>query len=352
MLILFNSYIYSNNSLLLKFSLINNDFENQKLLIFKINTHSEILNVNKLNLIKELVISKNFEIELENCEDCLYRFLVIENENLIVDNITYNYFYLLPTLIENNIEIYFNSKQVLESYYDNDFYFNKSFKIYQNIIKQLNLFVLNVENNENFETIFINRYRELTNPLKKYFKSDEFNEIEKIFIYSQMDPDIHTKNIEPFILNKSNNKFVSKFIESINENKGINNSFIIYNSLTDINFLKSDKFKLIVFWTSWCGPCRKHNQNELKEYFNKYSDKFEIISISLDENKQAWESATKQDKIQWTNIHDSLGLKSKYMTEYKFNSFPKYLILNSQNKIIYSLDNIPISEIINKIINY
>ncbi|MGB0915207.1 MAG: TlpA family protein disulfide reductase, partial [Crocinitomicaceae bacterium] len=45
---------------------------------------------------------------------------------------------------------------------------------------------------------------------------------------------------------------------------------------------------LFDFWASWCGPCRKENPNVVRLY-NKYKDKgFDIFSVSLDKDAEAW----------------------------------------------------------------
>ena len=52
-----------------------------------------------------------------------------------------------------------------------------------------------------------------------------------------------------------------------------------------LSSLKGKVF-LLDFWASWCGPCRYANKHLVKLY-SKYKDKgFEILSISLDDEKK------------------------------------------------------------------
>lgn len=64
---------------------------------------------------------------------------------------------------------------------------------------------------------------------------------------------------------------------------------------------KTSKYLYIDCWASWCGPCVA-DFPRLKEVYEKYKDKgLEILGVSFDRNKAAWEMAMKRHDIPWTN---------------------------------------------------
>lgn len=94
------------------------------------------------------------------------------------------------------------------------------------------------------------------------------------------------------------------------------------------------KLVLLDFWASWCGPCRRENPNVVKMY-NKYKDKgFDIIGISLDDNKDRWVGAIEQDGLDWHHISDLKKWQSEYAALYGVRSIPHTVLLDQEGKII------------------
>jgi len=95
--------------------------------------------------------------------------------------------------------------------------------------------------------------------------------------------------------------------------------------------LKNNKYVLIDFWASWCGPCRRAMPG-LKKLYSKYHDKgLEIYSISLDENQNAWKRAMFEDGTKWLHVIDQQGNTAN---NWGVSFIPNtYLLDNNQNII-------------------
>ncbi len=94
------------------------------------------------------------------------------------------------------------------------------------------------------------------------------------------------------------------------------------------------KYILLDFWASWCGPCRQENPAVVKAYNTYKSKGFDILGVSLDEKKDKWEQAIKQDNLTWTHVSDLKGWESDVAALYEVRAIPMNYLLDKEGKII------------------
>ena len=94
------------------------------------------------------------------------------------------------------------------------------------------------------------------------------------------------------------------------------------------------KYVLLDFWAAWCGPCR-HANPHLVELYKRYKDKgFEIVGISLDQSKEAWVKAIKDDKLTWPQMSDLGHWQSAAAKLYSVSGIPHMILLDKDGKIL------------------
>lgn len=95
------------------------------------------------------------------------------------------------------------------------------------------------------------------------------------------------------------------------------------------------KYVLIDFWASWCTPCRRENPNVVKMY-DKYKAKgFEIFSVSLDKDKEAWKRAIQSDNLKWKyHVSDLKQWESSVIPLYGIESIPYTILIDPKGNVV------------------
>lgn len=96
-----------------------------------------------------------------------------------------------------------------------------------------------------------------------------------------------------------------------------------------------NKYVLLVFWASWCGPCIKEIPT-IKEIYEKYpKDKLEVLSVSSDKDSLAFSKAVKKYAMDWVQIYNDKTFENSYNCD---NVIPKVFLIDTKGKLIYNMD--------------
>ena len=95
------------------------------------------------------------------------------------------------------------------------------------------------------------------------------------------------------------------------------------------------KVLLLDFWATWCPPCVTEVPHVLAAYQKHRSAGFEILGISLDEDKNKLTTFLKEKNITWPQVFDSQGWKTAIAKLYNVQSIPAtYLIDGDTGRIL------------------
>jgi thiol-disulfide isomerase/thioredoxin len=94
------------------------------------------------------------------------------------------------------------------------------------------------------------------------------------------------------------------------------------------------KVVLIDFWATWCGPCVAELPYVLKAYEKHRAQGFEIIGVSLDQDKAQLLSFLTREKVTWPQHLDGKEPSASLASKYAVETIPSTFLLDREGKII------------------
>ncbi|NQW48222.1 MAG: TlpA family protein disulfide reductase [Planctomycetes bacterium] len=100
------------------------------------------------------------------------------------------------------------------------------------------------------------------------------------------------------------------------------------------------KVVLVDFWATWCGPCVQELPNVQEQYTKYHAKGFEVVGVSLDEDRAALEKFVADNKLPWPILFEKSegeGWKHPLATYYGISGIPTVILIGRDGKVV-SLD--------------
>ena len=106
-------------------------------------------------------------------------------------------------------------------------------------------------------------------------------------------------------------------------------------SLSSVVGNPANKYVLVDFWASWCGPCMGEVPY-LVEAYGKYHDKgFEIYGISHDTDGERWRRCVADNGMNWIHVSELKRFDNQAARDYAVQAIPSnFLIDTSTGEIV------------------
>lgn len=90
------------------------------------------------------------------------------------------------------------------------------------------------------------------------------------------------------------------------------------------------KYIVVDFWGSWCSWCIK-GFPKMKEYYNKYRDRLEIVGVACYDKEDKWKAAVAKNNVPWLHVFSPDGITEE---RYGVTGYPYKVLISPKGKVI------------------
>ena len=97
------------------------------------------------------------------------------------------------------------------------------------------------------------------------------------------------------------------------------------------------KVVLVDFWATWCGPCVAEIPNVLEQYEKYHDQGFEVVGVSLDQEREALVKFVAEQKIPWPILFEEAGgdgWQHPLATYYGISGIPTVVLIGRDGNVI------------------
>jgi peroxiredoxin len=98
---------------------------------------------------------------------------------------------------------------------------------------------------------------------------------------------------------------------------------------------KRGRIVLVDFWAAWCPPCREENPNLVRLYDMYHYRGFDIYQVSLDQRKEDWTGAVRNDRLgRWAHVSDLKYRDSEVVKRFGLSEIPANYLIDRDGRVI------------------